>query len=76
MWHRRLDVPLLHASYPVAVAALLFLPVIQTLSCFTRVVIRRRRRSTARCPACGYNLRATPERCPECGTPAGGQGAE
>jgi hypothetical protein len=40
--------------------------VLRTIFTETR---RRRRIRQSLCPACGYDLRASSERCPECGTP-------
>jgi hypothetical protein len=45
-----------------------FLPA-RWLVIYTARHLPRRRKGQGLCPRCGYDLRATPERCPECGTP-------
>lgn len=45
-------------------------PCVWLLLFVQRMREQRRRRRAGLCPKCGYDLRATPERCPECGSPA------
>ena len=59
-----MDVRLLSLPFWAPVVAFAILPVVW-------VIRRRRRPRPGTCPKCGYDLRATPERCPECGAVQG-----
>jgi hypothetical protein len=66
-WSDRLAVP--QGSIPLrsAAGATAVLPAVWVVSLLWRRHRSSRRRRAGRCPACGYDLRASPDRCPECG---------
>jgi hypothetical protein len=71
LWHDRLGVTLAEAPYWAVLLAVVA-PAGLWLGRAWRGARVRRRRRMGLCPACGYDLRGTPERCPECGAPGAG----
>jgi len=65
------DDPITTAERGFLIVVPLWLPILLAAappSLFAASVLRRRRRiQMKRCALCGYDLRMTPDRCPECG---------
>ena len=54
-------------NYNAMLAWLAILPGLWVILAVRRRNLRKRRAKEGRCPDCGYDLRETPEQCPECG---------
>jgi hypothetical protein len=59
--------PYAYRGVSVALWPVVILTAVPPALYVARLVIRRRNRRVGLCPTCGYDLRATPDRCPECG---------
>jgi hypothetical protein len=67
LWHDRLDVAVGSTPHWRVMAALALPPVIWAGLQIRRARLTRGRRRLGLCLACGYDLRHSPGRCPECG---------
>jgi hypothetical protein len=52
--------------WPIA-ASFGILPMVWTMRLSLSLLARKKRLRGSLCPVCGYDVRATPDRCPECG---------
>ena len=69
-WHRRLDIPRWSLDYRLLTAAFAILPLTLAVLQFRRAFQGYIRNLRHQCASCGYDLRASLNQCPECGTPS------
>ena len=60
----------LHVELPHWLVLLMTLPFTVVFGRRATSALRAERRKRGLCPTCGYDVRATPDRCPECGSAA------
>jgi hypothetical protein len=58
---------LIRVSWPIPTMLFALPPALWLLACARNTLRRRHRLRNNLCPACAYDLRATPGQCPECG---------